>query len=237
MKRNQHINNVVSISFDGDDTLWDFHSVMCHSLQYTLYELYQAVPGTKTSGLTVDKMIELRDEVSNEHKAKGLTLEDIRYRSFVRIVNYVGIDDIELARHLNRIYLKHRYEDIQLYSDVIPTLDALSSNCILGLLSNGNTYPERIGLKDRFSYVIFAQDVGFEKPDPRIFKKALDKVDCAPHELLHVGDSLDSDVIGANNVGVISVWLNRDKRPNETGIVPDFEISTLATILNLLGVS
>ena len=54
--------------------------------------------------------------------------------------------------------------------------------------------------------------------------------------MLHVGDSLESDVAGAKNVGVPSVWLNRESVPNDTDIQPDYEVVSLTEIREILGV-
>jgi FMN phosphatase YigB (HAD superfamily) len=51
---------------------------------------------------------------------------------------------------------------------------------------------------------------------------------------MHVGDSLRSDVEGANAVGALSVWLNRNRGPKTQSIVADFEIDTLSELPGLL---
>ena len=53
---------------------------------------------------------------------------------------------------------------------------------------------------------------------------------CPLDELLHVGDSLENDVAGANEAGAHTVWLNRESRANETGNKADFEITSLADL-------
>ena len=50
-------------------------------------------------------------------------------------------------------------------------------------------------------------------------------------------DSLKNDVAGANGVGAVSVWLNRDNQEKDTGIVPDYEICSLSEIANILNLS
>lgn len=229
-----NIRPLKTISFDGDMTLWDFQKVMRHSLAITLAELQRRVPGKATSDLTIDKMIAIRNDIAAELKGTTFTLEDIRLRAFKHTVEFVGCADETLAADLNTLYLKHRFEDIELYSDVISTLDTLHSSFPLGLISNGNGYPERCGLPGYFSFVVFSQDIGADKPDPRIFLAACEQVSCAPSELMHVGDSLESDVAGANAVGAISVWLNREARRNGTGIVPDYEVQSLAELAEIL---
>lgn len=225
---------IKAISFDGDMTLWDFEKVMRHSLSLALAELRRRVPGQPSSDLTIDKMIEIRNSVAAKLKGKVANLEEIRFHAFRRTVEFVGCADDALAADLNALYLQHRFEDIELYPDVIPSLDALHPNFLIGLLSNGNGYPERCGLPDRFSFVVFSQDVGVEKPDAEMFLAACKQVGCDPCELMHIGDSLESDVAGANGVGAVSVWLNRNAKQNNSGIVPEHEIQSLTELADIV---
>lgn len=224
---------IKALSFDGDETLWDFQKVMRHSLAIVLGELRRRVHGEAAAGLTIDKMIDIRNAVAAEPR-KTVNLEEIRFQAFKRTVEHVGPADDALAADLNALYVKHRFEDIELYPDVIPALDSLRQDYTIGLLSNGNGYPEQCGLPDRFSFVIFSQEVGVEKPDPAIFLVACQQADCAPAELMHVGDSLASDVAGANAAGAASVWLNRESLPNRSEIPPDHEVQSLAEVVDIV---
>jgi len=221
---------IKAISFDGDMTLWDFEKVMRHSLSLALAELRRRMPGQPSSALTIDRMIGIRNSVAAELKGTTVNLEEIRLQAFKRTVEFLGSTDDSLAVDLNALYLKHRFEDIELYPDVIPALDSLRGEFSLGLLSNGNGYPERCGLPDRFSFVVFSQDVGIEKPDPGIFFAACQQAGCDPTELMHIGDSLESDVAGASGVGAVSVWLNREAVQNSSDVIPDHEIQSLAEL-------
>ena len=175
-----------------------------------------------------------RNAVAAELKGKIAHLEDIRLHAFKRTVAYVGCADDTLAADLHALYPQHQFEDIALYPDVLPCLDALHPDFAIGLLSNGNGYPDRCGLPDRFSFVVFSQDVGVEKPDAGMFLAACKQAGCAPCELMHIGDALASDVAGANGVGAVSVWLNRDAKPNDSGIVPDHEIRSLTELADIV---
>ena len=128
---------IKAISFDGDMTLWDFQKVMRHSLSIVLAELRRRIPGRSTGDLTVDKMIEIRNSVAAELKGKVANLEEIRFRAFECTVEFVGAADEVLAPDLNALYLQHRFEDIELYADVIPCLDALRRNFSIGLCRRG----------------------------------------------------------------------------------------------------
>jgi len=231
------ISHITTISFDGDNTLWDFEKVMRHSLRCALDELRRLIPDRATAELTIDKMIEIRNDVAEELRGKTSNLEEIRLNAFKRTVAHIGCEDDKLATRLNILYLKHRFEDIELFPDVFPALDILSPHFMIGLLSNGNSYPEKCGLRDRFRFILFSQDHGLEKPDGRFFDLAVKTAGCSHNQLLHVGDSLGNDVAGANGAGILSVWLNREMEINKTEVIPDFEVSSLNELPELLGLN
>lgn len=226
---------ISAISFDGDMTLWDFHKVMRHALKKALAELRRLVPTRRAEELSIEEMIAIRGEVEEAEQGRTWNHEEIRRLAFERTLETIGCPDRDLAAHLNAVYLKHRFEDIELYPDVMPALDRLAPHFKLGLLSNGNSYPDRCGLEGRFAFVVFSQDVRVRKPERRIFEITARKVGCPLDELLHVGDSLRNDVMGANEAGARSVWLNRDGLANDAGITADYEIGTLAELPGIVG--
>jgi putative hydrolase of the HAD superfamily len=68
------------------------------------------------------------------------------------------------------------------------------------------------GLDAFFDSVTYSQEVGAEKPDPRVFARALSRAGCAAAEAVHVGDSWEGDYLGARRAGLAAVWLNRDRQ-------------------------
>lgn len=61
-------------------------------------------------------------------------------------------------------------------------------------------------LADYFDLMLFSDEVGFRKPDPRIFQMAAQRLQVKPHRIVHVGDNLNSDVWGAKNVGYRAIY-------------------------------
>ncbi len=228
------ITGIRAISFDGDGTLWDFEEVMRHSLHQVLTELEQIDPEAAHL-LDIDKMIEVRQRVAEEFKGRTANLEDIRFQAFRETLKDIGRPDDTLVSHLNKVYLQHRFEDIELFEDVLPTLNALRPKYTLGLLSNGNSYPERCGLDGIFQFVVFSQDYGVAKPDPRLFQIALEKAQCSRKEFLHVGDSLENDVIGAMKAGIRGVWLNRKQMKHNPETMIEHRIVSLLELPKILG--
>ena len=152
----------------------------------------------------------------------------------MRTLEILDLPDEALRDHLYEVYMTRRHGYVQLFHDVFPLFDALSGRVRIGLLTNGNTDPDRSGLPGRFEFKIYADDYPFRKPDIRLFQAAISATACRADELLHVGDSLESDVHGANEAGVRSAWLNRDGTANRTSVLPDWEIEMLAQLPALL---
>ena len=101
------------------------------------------------------------------------------------------------------------------FPDAAPTLRTLRERGLLtGLISNmavdGDGLVTKLGLAGLFHVAVTSGDVGAAKPDPAIFRAALSRAGVQPHEAIHVGDQLSSDVQGALDVGIRPVLLDRD---------------------------
>lgn len=224
---------VKAVSFDGDGTLWDFNKSMRNALSIVLKELEEMDPKAANM-LDIEKMIAIRDRVAREMQSRVTGPMAIRLKAFRQTLIDIGRPSTTLAAHLNKVYLRHRHRNPNVFDDALPTLDILKKKYKIGLLSNGNTYPGQCGLDDVFSFIILSQDYGIRKPDSEIFRIALEKSGCSKHEMLHVGDSIKEDVIGARKFGIKCVWLNRSQVKNKSGIKIDYEIGCLPEILQIL---
>ena len=200
----------------------------------TLAELRAMVSNQAAETLTVQRMAEIREAVADELGEGTTSVEVIRHEALARTLAEVGHPSDDGAQRLYEVYTEARFAATQPFPGATDVLNDLKGRYLLGLVSNGNTYPERVGLGDVFSFVLLAVECGIAKPDPRIFELALDQCGCDASQVVHVGDSLPSDVRGANGIGIRSVWLNRDGAANETGITPDHEISDLRELPDIL---
>lgn len=225
---------ITTLSFDADGTLWDFPTVMQEALSRTLHELRALVPGPQTEALTIADLRQTRDEVAKALQGSKVPLEHIRLKAFEQTLRTLGRDDPELTACLTNRYLEHRFTAITLYPDVLPVLSALRSRYRLGLVTNGNTYPERCGLPNIFAFTVFAQDHGIQKPQPQFYEWVLAEANALPHEIIHVGDSLRNDVYGAQAVGIRTIWVNRHQLRNETNVQPFAEIISLEELPEVL---
>lgn len=207
---------------------------MQEALSRALIKLRTLVPGLQTEALTVADLQQTRDEVAKTYRGNRVSLEYIRLKAFEQTLRNLGQNDPELASHLTTFYLEHRFTAIALYPDVLPVLTLLRGSYHLGLVSNGNTYPERCGLPGIFAFTIFAQDYEVQKPEPEFYERVLSKTHMNPHEIIHVGDSLSNDVSGAQAVGIRAIWVNRHQIRNETNVQPFAEIASLGELPEVL---
>ena len=93
----------------------------------------------------------------------------------------------------------------------------------------------REGIVDLFDSIVISDAVGWRKPKPVIFERALERLGIAPREALFVGDRAEIDVLGARGVGMPSAWINRDAAALPEGMSPpEFEIRDLAELEGIL---
>ncbi len=222
------------IFFDGDQTLWDFQALMRRALAATIEELRRQKP-TVEGNLSVEAFVADREAVADQLRGKVTNLESVRLAAFIRSLWRLGIPDSRLAEHLNGYYLQQRFADVDLYDDVLPVLETLVRDHTVGLLSNGNSYPERVGLERFFTATVFSQDHGVEKPDPRIY--AIAQAAIPGGNYIMVGDSITNDVIAAQRVGWAGIWLNRDRQDPPSGVRPDAIITDLCELPTLIDAS
>jgi HAD superfamily hydrolase (TIGR01509 family) len=104
-----------------------------------------------------------------------------------------------------------------LYPDVRPALEELAARYRLGVLANQQSTVraalERDGLDGFFEAWAVSEDIGVEKPDPRIFAHALDVASASPSRTAMAGDRLDYDVRPAKQAGMRGVWVLRGEAP------------------------
>jgi putative hydrolase of the HAD superfamily len=107
----------------------------------------------------------------------------------------------------------------RIYGDALPALEALASRDIaLAVISNWDErlrpLLQQFQLDRYFETIVVSCEVGFAKPSPVIFEHAAKTLGVMPEQILHVGDSSEEDVAGANAAGVRALLIDRD---NATG--------------------
>ncbi len=103
-------------------------------------------------------------------------------------------------------------------------LDALTSHFRLGLIANQGPecrrWLDELGWLDRFEVVALSEEEGVAKPNPELFRKALERAGVEPGESLMIGDRLDNDIAPADALGMKTAWVRWPSRVAK-GWTPD----------------
>jgi putative hydrolase of the HAD superfamily len=124
--------------------------------------------------------------------------------------------DLEVSLKVWQTVRQQRY-GLALFSDVPEALILMrEQGRVVGVVSNmgesGNAVAGRIGLTPYIDFIVTSNDAGANKPHPPIFLAALERAGVSADAAILVGDSVDTDIIGAAGVGIAGVLLDRESR-------------------------
>ena len=116
---------------------------------------------------------------------------------------------IVISEYVNNVVQFH------LYPDTLPVLRELRERGYsIGAVSNWSTelpdILENLGIIDCFDTLVVSDIVGYHKPQPEIFKFALNSLGIHPEVAVHIGDDLEADVEGARLIGIQAILLDRN---------------------------
>jgi len=233
-----------AILLDLDDTILDDSGGIvaswrdaCHAHQSRLNGL-----APKAVFEAIDRLREWYWSDPERHRLGRLELAWARGEVVRLALADLGVDDDELARQIGDTYHASRDEAIKPFDDAVATVEWLrSQGCRLALLTNGGSKGQRrkidrFGLARLFDVILIEGEVGFGKPDPRIYAQALAALDVPATEAWMVGDNLEWDVAGPQREGIAGIWIDARGRgvPPEHTVRPDRIIARLADLRDAL---
>ncbi|HEY2543357.1 MAG TPA: HAD family hydrolase [Gaiellaceae bacterium] len=170
------------------------------------------------------------------------TLEEVEYPALVRTVlgeEGIEVTDEELERFLDAEHTAWA-PALMLASTTHALLESLRDRGLkVGLVSNALDPPallhrdlERLDVANRLDVAVFSSEIGWRKPHPAIFQRALDRLEVDPAATLFVGDTLATDVAGASALGMHTcqaLWFRVDE--DEDAPEPEFRAFTQMDVL------
>lgn len=144
-------------------------------------------------------------------------MPEYRWQSWERGLAAQGVDVAlreESGLRLDAAFRTGQRRFCRPYPDALPAVERAGRDYRLALATNGPGDVQRAKLRasglDRFfPIVIVSADIGSGKPDPAIFRSALDQLGVTPEEAVVVGDSHERDIVGADNAGIASILVDR----------------------------
>lgn len=219
--------------FDADGTLFDFTAAEEQAFKEMLKEM----------DLTFHKKLfetylQANKEVWLELEKGLITQEELKYKRFLGFKELSAIK--KDAKEMAISYMNHLADASILYPKAKEFIQELAKDYTITILTNGlrEVQDKRIRqsiLSPYLTDVVISDEEGIAKPDPRIIDLALARINHQEKsDVMIIGDSLTSDIQGGQNASITTVWLNKENIVNTTKITPDYEISTLEELKNIL---
>jgi len=162
-----------------------------------------------------------------------------RLKSWNNALMKFGINDTDLALRLSASYIKNRSQRHLLFNDTKSCLDELSRFYNLALLTNGAADIQRekldcTGISSYFTDIIISGEVGYGKPDIRIFQLMVSRLNTLPEQTWMIGNSMNSDISGAKAAGMKTAWVNREGKARDDKPIPDLEVRDLKQLTDFM---
>ena len=227
-----------TILFDLDDTLFDHAGTARAALAAS------AAGRPEWQGVDLEELYqrysELLEEIHPQVMAGQYTYLEARLIRFQRLLApYNGGRAVapEQAAQLAHRHYTHYQQLRRPVAGAVALLEALKPHYQLGIVTNNRTAEQQdklahLGVSHLLDALITSEAVGVPKPDPRIYQVALAQLHCLPAQAVMVGDNWQADVLGALEVGIQPIWLNRFGAERPLAQVE--ELTSLASLPSLL---
>lgn len=224
-----------ALFLDLDDTLCDTLGANERAKQLMAKDI-EAQYGVNLNGLAFanDYVSGIYREWSDEQRARYMPIIEQQNEETFRIQL---IRDLLIERAVNNIsdeeaqalqdkFDRDRLQAFNFYPGIVEFLIEARKLFTLVVITNGPEFSQlpkvaQVNLAEHVDHIIIGGQEPEQKPAPSIFTKALKLANCQAHEAIHVGDSLASDIVGAHNSGITSVWIQHQQPLDaELGINP-----------------
>ncbi|WP_231950362.1 HAD family hydrolase [Allokutzneria albata] len=201
----EKVGQIRAVCFDIDDTLVDYVTSSRRGLA--------ALVGHDDAWPLWERVTEMQLARYLTGEVDYETMRRERTRAFFAELG-VELADSELAGR-EELRVQAMRAAWEVYEDVWPCLDWLrAAGLRIAAITNASGPLQRmkiadLGLSEVFDHVIIAGELGVAKPDPAIFHTATVALGLPPEQVMHVGDRLDLDAVGARDAGLHGVWLDR----------------------------
>ncbi|MBO4356029.1 MAG: YjjG family noncanonical pyrimidine nucleotidase [Clostridia bacterium] len=207
--------NYKDILIDADDTIFDFGKC-----ERNAFFLSARKMGIEVSENVYSKYSEINKSLWKAHERKEITREEIQSKRYTELLRFLGKDDRE-GENWNRYYVEELANQAALFEESETACRELAKHFRLSVITNGIDFVQHnrinmISFKEVFSYVFISGEIGYTKPDVRFFETAAAIIPCFEKDkAVVVGDSVTSDIAGANNFGVDAILIDREDKHGE----------------------
>jgi len=226
-----------AVFFDLDHTLWDYNK----NSRETLDELFK-IHRLETYGHFGfedfhDAFQKVNLQLWDQYDRGQIDRHVIRNERFPMVLSELKIENPELSVRLSEHYMSLSPTKRNLIPNAREVLDYLVLRIPLYLVTNGfeeiqSTKVVSGGIEKYFKMVVTSEKAGYKKPSKEIFDFALQHCGCSSQEVIMIGDNLLTDIAGAANAGIDSVFFNPKREKHSVSVT--HEISDLSELKSIL---
>ncbi|VYS74714.1 Putative HAD-hydrolase YfnB [Anaerococcus vaginalis] len=222
---------IKAVLIDIDDTIFDFEKCSKNSFLKTLEKF-----NLKFKEEDFSYFNKVNDILWTKQKLGEINIKEVFIKRDYLMGKYFNID-IEKGL-FNDLFVKFLYDEIEMVDGIEDLLLYLSDKYKIFTASNGIFKMQENRLKksnlDKYFDKIFVSDkIGYEKPDKKFFQKIMDLTKFSNDDLIMIGDSIKSDIIGAKNSKIKSIYFNKeDKKISDKNFT--YQVKNLSEIKKIL---
>jgi putative hydrolase of the HAD superfamily len=226
------------IYFDLDHTLWDFESNSQEALKM-VYQKYNHIFREISLNRFVESYKKINKRLWEMYRKKEIGQVELKLLRFEITLNALKIKHREdLIEEMNSTYLEILSKQKLLVDGAVETLEYLKDKYELGILTNGFRKTQIVKMKssgifDYFSILVSSEDVGFPKPDEKIFNYAILMSKKSKDEIVYIGDDFENDILPAIRCGIGAIWFKNHEDSLETQETDVLSISKLIELKNI----
>lgn len=230
--------NYQVLFFDLDHTLWDFDS----NSRETLLQLFEEYDLGKHQLFSISNFIDTYIENNHilwrEYHLGKITKYELRKTRFKKTFSELGLNENLIPKGFEDDYVKICPTKTNVFPKVYETLEYLKSKDYkMHIITNGfhESSTLKLGntdLRKYFDHIFISEILGISKPDIKIFNFAMKTAQSNLDNSIMIGDSLEADIVGAQDSGMDTVFFNPIRKPHS--YKPTFEIKEIVELKKIL---
>lgn len=221
--------------WDIDGTVLNFLAAEAHAIRF-LFKKYNL-------GVCDDEKLKLYSGINKKYwgmlERNELTKPEILIGRFREFFGIIGADT-SIAESFNKDYQVALGDYIEFVDKAEEALLSQKGKCVLAAVTNGTKIAQEkklrmSGLDQVFDAIFISENVGFEKPNKEFFDHVFTSLGVTDKsEVLIIGDSLTSDILGGVNAGIDTCWFNPMHKSKSLDIPVTYEIDDLCKLKDIV---
>lgn len=223
-----------AILWDVDGTLLDF----AYSQQYALRKCFAAI-GREITEEEIELYARINDDYWKRLELGEITKKELLPGRFAALFSALGISGVDVSAFCGE-YQTALGSVYSFLDDSLTICRKLRTHIKQYVITNGvaSTQYNKLklsGLAELMDGIFISEEIGHHKPEGEFFDYCLNRLEEKDkRRVLVVGDSLSSDIKGGIRAGIPTCWYNRTGSGNNTEYIPDYEISCLSMLYDIL---